>query len=369
MKKLTDLKLEKSKIKITGNKTNRTARLIASIFSVLFSLSLIKEAFTMNIETYVLAILTVFTVLFLIFNEYHKVTELYHHFDGRHGSLFMVSLTFVVSLCMSGIGIYLWTNKTFETTLQSDLNTSKERSVIELRYNLIIDSIASVQPENTSEYKRLKNEIDYWKGRSPANIIERDSLRQKVSGSQRDLNLYFGQFKQETSNKVELYRQMMQSELNQLETNKSVTIKRSLRANYISLIFFIMVVITEFVIVFITKGCVTDDRNLNNVLSSYHFQRYEMCYKILTDVLMRKNSIEKIDDVKYNPFFKSYINQDNDKNFYKETNLVWFLFKDLGILNINGEDRLENVRHAQKLLRDYYETILWIDIQKDKQNC
>lgn len=84
----------------------KLSALVASIFSVLFSLSIVLELANI-VNGIVLIFLTIFTVLFLITNERIKVQQLKNVYKGSKKSILPFMVTFVISIVLSSIGIYL----------------------------------------------------------------------------------------------------------------------------------------------------------------------------------------------------------------------------------------------------------------------
>jgi hypothetical protein len=326
---------------------NNIGALIASVFSLIFSFSIIREAYKFIQEQYVLVILTIFITLFLIFNEYQKVIELRKKFSHHlKGNLFIIILTFLISFFMSGIGIYLWTNRTLHYEAETGLKNSHMNNEIVLRYNHKIDSISSIRFEDTQEYNRINEDIKFWKGRRAASLVDRDSIRGQIKVLQKELSKYREAFNTSISSKIKVQKQSMESELSNISVEYKIENKFISRANKISFIFFIMVIITEIVIVYLAKERSYNDF-LDYKLSQSHFgKQFKTNYIIATDILTRKDNIEK-DDIKYCKFLRT---SHTSGSIYK-------LFEELGITKLD-EGRGNNVKMAQKLLKDYYNTIL-----------
>jgi hypothetical protein len=247
---------------------------------------------------------------------------------------------------MSGIGIYLWTNRTLHYEAETGLKNSHMNNEIVLRYNHKIDSISSIRFEDTQEYNRINEDIKFWKGRRAASLVDRDSIRGQIKVLQKELSKYREAFNTSISSKIKVQKQSMESELSNISVEYKIENKFISRANKISFIFFIMVIITEIVIVYLAKERSYNDF-LDYKLSQSHFgKQFKTNYIIATDILTRKDNIEK-DDIKYCKFLRT---SHTSGSIYK-------LFEELGITKLD-EGRGNNVKMAQKLLKDYYNTIL-----------
>jgi hypothetical protein len=346
MKKQTQVLLDANKKYLPIKMINKISSITASLFSIIFSMSIIKEAMHFIQEWYIVVLLIVFIILFLVFNEYRKVIELRNKFLKKGSSLFIIILTFMVSFCLSGIGIYLWTNKTLENEVQNDKIIVSERLDIENRYNALIDSVNALDISKNSEYIQIKADIDYWKSRSAATLEERTYIREQTEKVQQDMSHLYTIFNQDKENNAVRYEKLKQVELSTVETNFNNNKKFISRANKISFIFFMMVVITELIIILLAKEFANQIKSIENLSKSKLQATFLQQYRAITEILLRKDKIE-FNDVLYSPYFK--FSKEEEKHT-KEVRSIYYLFGDLKILEVP-------LKSAQNILKNYYETL------------
>ena len=287
---ITDQILQEQKTYMPRMTINQIASVIASFFAAVFSLSILKEAQRQIDEPYVFILLVIFTVLFLGYNEYVKVTELRKKFSNRGGSITLIIVTFLISITLSGIGIYLWTNKSLQSETTNDKNLSKSSLVIESRYNHLIDSIQSLSIEKEPEYQRLKSDVRYWKLRSPADLDERTQIRDRIKNIETDLKAFYSSFEQHKDNAIKRYADLKRSEINDISVSFNTENRFISRGNDLSLIFFIVVLITKFVIILLAKEHGEIEKRKLSVLESDTAKKFAIQYKFITNILSKKES-------------------------------------------------------------------------------
>ena len=222
---------------------------IASFFSVLFSMSIVTAITDLDILTYV--VLYVFSTLFLLYNEDRKVRELRRKFRGMKYNLLTVVFTLTISVVLSSVGVFLWVNKDVVKSEKIQVSMSKEKLQIEKKYNSLSDSISNLP--YPKQYTDLKTELSWWKSRRPANLEERKNIRSQIAVFQRKLDEVYNTIQKERSSKYEALNKQKQAEINLIESeNVQQTSKLSFEKG-ISIIFIILVLITEFVIINIQR--------------------------------------------------------------------------------------------------------------------
>jgi len=161
---------------------------IASVFSVIFALSIVFELRNL-VEGFVLVLLGVFIVLFLVANEYVKVTMIKRLFsDHVKGSVIPFAITFLLSASLSSIGIWMWTNKTVEHKDKNNVQMVMGLNKVNEKFDNKIDSIRLISFESTQEYKDLIKTIDYWKTRRAMDSDELKEIRTRLDNVQNTLN-------------------------------------------------------------------------------------------------------------------------------------------------------------------------------------
>jgi len=319
---------------------------IASLFSVIFSLSIAKQLVGI-VTTPILVLLFIFTILFLLYNEDRKVKELRRQARKRNFSWTVIVLTLFISIGMSSVGIYLWTNKTFEKSIKNDGKQQAEISLIESDYNTKIDEIRSSSIE-TEEYIQLNKDIDWWKRRSPANLDERADRNNQISILQERRADILKHYSEQKSNQINLLKNEKNQRLAETKTTYNGVSRKLSFDNYISFIFILLVLITEFVII-----------NLQRELGRYYNETDSAELKIIKDLLNQGLETITIDDINYSKFadFKA-----NEK--YKKSKNLFNLLFSLGILTdmetiTQGDKKVPagkfiGKNEAVKRLRDYY---------------
>jgi hypothetical protein len=316
----------------------------ASVFSVIFSLSIVREYTKQEDNVLLILVLILFTILFLIFNEYVKVRELRKLFSKKEGSKFIIIATFIISLIMSSTGIYLWTNKgnimTNETTTFNDQETEN----IVNKYVSQIDSLRVLSFEGSNEFKRLDQELDFWMNRRAADLKDRAVITENISRVQKELSEYRKDFDQNQKERILLLQNKKDVELKKLEGNVKIQSRRIVRHNFITWIFLIMIVMTELLIIFLAKEFGYFISEEEKFMKKDIVKKFIIQYKILTENLLKKDMIN-VNDVKSSEF--------NPKkgNFEYMTKIMSLYVE----LNINSG---KSLKEAQKVLCEYYDHLL-----------
>lgn len=324
-------------------KSLKIQSLIASIFSVIFSLSIAKQLIGI-VSDVILVVLFLFTILFLIYNENRKVNELRRLFTKRNANYFTIVFTLFISISLSSIGIFLWTNQSMQKGINNENLKAIEITKVENEYNHIIDSVRS-SSINTEEYNQLKTDIEWWKGRRPANLKERSDRNNQIAILQERLSDILTQYSKNKQDQLDLINLEKQSRINQITSIYEGNNKKLTFDNYISLIFIILVLITEFVIY-----------NIQKEIGRYLIETDSKEIKVIEDLLNQGLSKITLDDVIHNPFAESLD--------YKKTKKLFNLLFSLNILT--DQEKVKNgdkmavygkfiaKDQAIKKLREYY---------------
>ena len=320
--------------------------LIASLFSVLFSISIVTAITGLNTLTYI--VLYLFAVLFLLYNEDRKVTELRRKFRGKKSNIVTIIFTLIISVVMSSVGVFLWVNKDVSQHEKIQTNLSKEKFQIEKKYNTKIDSVNSLP--NTSQYIDLQKELSWWKNRKPANLAERSNIRKNITYIQRKVDELYNTIKNDRLLIVTRLERQKQAESLFIESGNLVKAK-NFEFNYLlSIVFLILVFITELVIVNIQREIArkTEENNNDEI-------------RTVIDLLNQNLKSINVNDIKYHPFME------NEE--FRKCKKLFNLLENLGILtdvvkskdfnrgdqkiNIRG-NFIDNKKEAIKRLRNYY---------------
>lgn len=325
-KNLTEMIKKRSSLKLV-NFFDHIPPLLANIFSILFATSIILEL--KNIVSHsVMILLTIFILLFLIQNEVIKVKQIRNFFQGKKNSLISFSITFIISVFLSGIGMWLYTNKSTEIKDNSEINKNVELNDVSNKYQTQFDEIYNITFEDTKEYKSMLNEIDYWKGKTASSLNERTELRERVEKLQNALISSKNTFIEGKKTRLEQINKMQENEKNIVlsKYDKNINITKS--NDLISYIFLTLILITEFATIILNKNFMDKKMNQDNFFKSKIANKYIVSSNILTALyLTAKNNIVNINMAKYS--------QVNGTLEWDEVKEIYNNFITLGILS-NG---------------------------------
>ena len=152
---------------------------IASVFSILFAMSIVYELRN-HVDLWLLIMLSIFISFFLIVNEVIKVRSIKAMYNNKLKSLLTFFFTFILSLSLSTIGIYLWVNKTDNINSESLISKAVESNDLKSYYRMQIDSIRNNKFESTEEYNDLNKSLSFWKSRKATDLEERANIRENI---------------------------------------------------------------------------------------------------------------------------------------------------------------------------------------------
>ena len=357
MKTLNELIRKNKNNKFNTSWLHKTPALIASIFSVLFALSIIIEL--SNVVSGIALILTgVFIVLFLIQNEIFKVKEIKKVFKGNKPALIPFAITFILSVSLSTIGIYFWTNKTQSITDNINIEKSILIKTKNQFYNNKIDSIQNIKYESTPEYNSLIKTLDYWKSRRAMDIDELKSIRANIKDIEHKIDNGRNNHITGVNSKVDRYNKLLADELKVIDTKTAKTKNTSSTNNFISYIFFTLILVTEFAIIILNKNIANEEIRLDEFSNNDVSKLYIVGRNILESLYMtQKNSSVNINNAKY-----SYANKDNILA-WEEISSLYNNYIQIGILD-SGE--LVNNVLTNKLLLSEGDALIKFDAYFEK---
>lgn len=339
MKNLTKLIQENAEKGFKAKEKNMIA-MIGSIFSVIFSLSIVFELKRV-VDGYVLAFLIVFVVIFLILNEKYKVDNIRRVYKGNKKNILSFGVTFLISVTLSSIGIYLWTNKSFDSKLENDKQTVTQEFLIKDSYQSQINEVKNREFSETTLYTELKESIDYWKTRKAADIDERNDIRKEVKVAENKLEQERAAFNRDKNDDIVRLESMRDAELtkvNTLSTNNLKTIDFNTKISYI---FLIMILITELGIIILNKEMAEVEEKVSQFVNSDMAKKYLLARKVLTSLYLTKDKDNKtsITHALYSaPVQKMNASDDKKWNAVKS---FYNLLINLGILD-DGEVKKSN---------------------------
>lgn len=287
---------------------------IASIFSILFSISLVVELQkTTTVLTLILsASFLVFTVVFV---EWLKVTELSKRFKGGKANIWVIAFSFLFSLSVSTIGIWLWLNKSQDMQQVVDNGYNSSLLDIERTYKLKLDSVNNVG--YSSEYNQVLTDLNYWKSRSASTTDERSLIRENILKLEdKRTALYNSSIKDKEGLKQSILQQK-QAEINLLNSTSKGKQAGANKNLFISVVFFLMVGFVEFIIIFIQYR-----------IATYYTVEQTGIIKMVKDFELRNLKTINVNKVKYSKF--------HGIEDWEEVKLLYNLLIELNVVNEEG---------------------------------
>jgi len=325
----------------SNNKNNNIFIKILSFFSVLFSLSIIRELNSLGIEFYLVIVFGIFLALLIIANEIIKINRLILFFSNNKSSenIIIGSITVILSIIVSLYGIYKFLDK---TEVNKDQIISESKNVITdttIYYNTKIKEIESskfidIEPFK-SEYTIYSNQLnqynsdrDNYKNSSINNNNLRSyykEINQKIDEVNNNiivLNDKFNKYKLDEVSKLKLELTNIVTELessgNESQSNFNT------KNNIIIFMFMFFTLITEFGIIFVSMKI--SNVNVQNLEIKKHNDsiiKNKITHiknsKEFKDFELYKNIIERLLTVKQ---VNSTITSNEIKNFLDSDNLT-----------------------------------------------
>ena len=295
----------------------KLSAILFSIFSVIFSLSIVKEL-SKTIEGYVFIFLAIFIVVFLIVNESLKVKYLARRFLKKSSSLFLIIFTFVISFSLSSMGIYFWTNKTQEISNQIAEDKQAETLEINNTYRHLIDSVASLPVTISPEYIKVGKDISYlkWKYYSDTTLTEasKSEMMSSIISLQSKRTEIADKYSLSSEQRIDRLEEEKQIQLSGIDAKFTTTTTAKDKNNLVSIIFLCMVAITEFMIVIIQRELAhtKTDKFQNSLAYKRELAILEELYN-----LDKLDSKVEINDIKYSVYARAHgIEWENIKQVY-----------------------------------------------------
>lgn len=366
--KITKLILDRTELK---NKflTAKIPANIASVFSVLFSLSIVVELSNI-VEGSVMFILGIFTVIFLLLNERIKVVEIKKFYAGNKKAVVPFLITFMISLALSSIGIYFWVNKTIDIKNQSNTEYVTKIAEINKDYNNQINNLkVSNVFEGTTEYKDLHESLQYWKTRRPANLEERNLIRENIQTIESKISDAKLVFNTSLENQIAELKQLQSNDISIVENSNNNIVSTIDSNNQITIIFLIMIVLTELGIVILNKDVAKIENRFEELTNTKLANNYLIGRKVLISLYLSANKQGTVNMLQalYSPVINKLTWSDEKK--WSETKKLYNMLINVGILS-DGKVRVRNGKQimynnielpenkALKIFDNYYDKIL-----------
>ena len=349
---------------------------IASVFSILFAMSIVYELRN-HVDSWLLIMLSIFISFFLIVNEVIKVRSIKAMHNNKLKSLLTFLFTFILSLSLSTIGIYLWVNKTDNINSESLITKAVESNNLKSDYRMQIESIRSNEFESTEEYNNLNKSLSFWKSRKATDLEERANIRENIIRIENQIQTNRKEYNDNQKLSISNLENELQSKLDIVDvkfTNQSKEVNKN---NFLTYILLTLIVVVEFAIIYLNNNIAKVETEFVQYTNNDIVKKYKVGRKLLESLFLTSNRVDtgngytelitNINKAKY-----SYVN--------KLENLQWDdlielynLYIDLDILDrgfvkkkeesdengvLTNKFQVENIESALKRYDQYYNVIL-----------
>lgn len=321
--KTIDRILSFSKNDFNNKFANITAK-IASVFSVFFALSITIEL-KQHIDTWLFIVLSIFIVFFLIVNEVIKVTNIWKLHQYEFKNLITFIITFTLSLSLSGVGIYLWVNKSEVINNKNIEHKIISQNQIRDKYKSEKDFIVNSIYESTEEYSNLNNDLNYWKSRRGFDVEDTKSIRENISRIETTINNGRVKFNNDKQLKLTNIDKIIESENAIVDfkfTSKSKEINKN---DFLTYILFTLVIIVEFSIIYLNNLMVVNDNKLKSKIDemdSIVYYKYIHGRKLLENIYLSST-------VNDNGVKTTSLNKAKYSMVYRMMNIEWEVLVDM----------------------------------------
>lgn len=291
---------------------------IASIFSILFALSIVYEL-NNHVESWLLIMLSVFITFFLIVNEVIKVRSIKAMYNNKLKSLLTFLFTFILSLSLSSIGIYLWVNKTDNINSESLINKTVETNNLKSDYRLKIESIRNNEFESTNQYKQLSDDLTFWRNRRAGDVEEREYIRENIVRVENLIQTNRREFNDNKNLLIVGLENELYSQLDIVDvqfTNQSKEVNKN---NFLTYILLTLIIVVEFAIIYLNNSIAKNDNEFVQYTNNDIVRKYKIGRKLLESLFLTSNGIDKGDGVEY----YTTINKAKYSYITKLENLTW----------------------------------------------
>ncbi len=276
---------------------NYTFSIIISFFTCVFSLSIVFEL-KESVQPVMFYVLSVFLAAFLIFNEYLKVQELVKFYTpNKQANIFILLITFVLSIGLSVVGIYFWVNSTQQTELASNsrqqvvsdsLSTEQYKAVqdIEARYSLI-DNPSYKQEYSALEFQRrqLKH---VWKE------VDRKPILANIQAIENNIRQISKDLEAKKNQAIKVLQNQYSTKLQTESKKADILTKNTKRNTVITYIMMFLTLLNDFVAIMGARKVAEATGKKEAFLASDMVVKYLDLRKRLKTFLMRKETGDKL---------------------------------------------------------------------------
>ena len=349
---------------------------IASVFSILFAMSIVYELRN-HVDSWLLIMLSIFISFFLIVNEVIKVRSIKAMYNNKLKSLLTFLFTFILSLSLSTIGIYLWVNKTDNINSESLITKAVETNDLKSYYRMQIESIRNNEFEFSNQYKQLSEDLTFWRNRRAADVEERDKIRENIIRIENQIQTNRKEYNDNQNLSISNLENELQSKLDIVDvkfTNQSKEVNKN---NFLTYILLTLIVVVEFAIIYLNYNIAKVDTEFVQYTNNDIVKKYKVGRKLLEGLFLTANRV--VMDDNYTELITN-INKAKYSYVNKLENLQWDdlielynLYIDLDILDrgfvkkkeesdetgvLTNKFQVEDIESALKRYDQYYNVIL-----------
>lgn len=349
---------------------------IASVFSILFAMSIVYELRN-HVDLWLLIMLSIFISFFLIVNEVIKVRSIKAMYNNKLKSLLTFLFTFILSLSLSTIGIYLWVNKTDNINSESLISKAVESNDLKSYYRMQIDSIRNNKFESTKEYNDLNKSLSFWKSRKATDLEERANIRENIIKIENQIQTNRKEYYDNQKLSILNLENELQSKLDIVDvkfTNQSKEVNKN---NFLTYILLTLIVVVEFAIIYLNNNIAKVETEFIQYTNNDVVKKYKVGRKLLECLFLTSNRVVKDDN---STELITNINKAKYSHVNKLENLQWEdlielynLYIDLDILDrgfvkkkdesdengvLTNKFQVEDIESALKRYDQYYNVIL-----------
>lgn len=349
---------------------------IASVFSILFAMSIVYELRN-HVDLWLLIMLSIFISFFLIVNEVIKVRSIKAMYNNKLKSLLTFLFTFILSLSLSTIGIYLWVNKTDNINSESLISKAVESNDLKSYYRMQIDSIRNNKFESTEEYNDLNKSLSFWKSRKATDLEERANIRENIIKIENQIQTNRKEYYDNQKLSISNLENELQSKLDIVDvkfTNQSKEVNKN---NFLTYILLTLIVVVEFAIIYLNNNIAKVETEFIQYTNNDVVKKYKVGRKLLECLFLTSNRVVKDDN---STELITNINKAKYSHVNKLENLQWEdlielynLYIDLDILDrgfvkkkdesdengvLTNKFQVEDIESALKRYDQYYNVIL-----------
>lgn len=349
---------------------------IASVFSILFAMSIVYELRN-HVDLWLLIMLSIFISFFLIVNEVIKVRSIKAMYNNKLKSLLTFLFTFILSLSLSTIGIYLWVNKTDNINSESLISKAVESNDLKSYYRMQIDSIRNNKFESTKEYNDLNKSLSFWKSRKATDLEERANIRENIIKIENQIQTNRKEYYDNQKLSISNLENELQSKLDIVDvkfTNQSKEVNKN---NFLTYILLTLIIVVEFAIIYLNNNIAKVETEFIQYTNNDVVKKYKVGRKLLECLFLTSNRVVKDDN---STELITNINKAKYSHVNKLENLQWEdlielynLYIDLDILDrgfvkkkdesdengvLTNKFQVEDIESALKRYDQYYNVIL-----------